>query len=192
MTEFEAYFQIGYKHIIAIDALDHLLFVAVLSILYSWKNWKTLLILITAFTIGHSITLALSALNILSFPTKIVEMLIPLTIILTAIYNFFDNPNSTNTFKIRYFIALIFGFIHGFAFSNLLKSMFALSNKSIILKLFAFNIGIEFGQITALLIYLTISSLFIQILGEQKKHYLTLLFSIIVIFLSGQMFLERI
>lgn len=192
MTEFQAYFQIGYKHIIAIDALDHLLFVAVLSILYSWKNWKTLLILITAFTIGHSVTLALSALNILVFPTKIVEMLIPLTIILTALYNFFDNPNATNTFKVRYFIALIFGFIHGFAFSNLLKSMFALSNESIILKLFAFNIGIEFGQITALLVYLSISSVLVYLLGEQKKHYITLVFSLIVIILSGQMFLERI
>ncbi|TAE75855.1 MAG: HupE/UreJ family protein [Bacteroidetes bacterium] len=192
MTEFQAYFQVGYKHIIAIDALDHLLFVAVLSILYSWKNWKTLLILITAFTIGHSITLALSALNILVFPTKTVEMLIPLTIILTAVYNFFDNPNATNTFKIRYVIALVFGFVHGFAFSNLLKSMFALSNENIILKLFAFNVGIEFGQITALLIYLSISSILIKILGDKNKHHLTLVFSAIVIILSGQMFLGRI
>lgn len=192
MTEFQAYFQIGYQHIIAVDALDHLLFVAVLSILYSWKNWKTLLILITAFTIGHSITLALSVFNILVFPTKIVEMLIPLTIIFTAIYNFFDNPNATNTFKVRYFIALIFGFIHGFAFSNLLKSMFALSNEKMTMKLFAFNLGIELGQITALVLYLSISSLLVYLLGEQRKYMMTLIFSFVVIVLSGQMFLSRL
>jgi hypothetical protein len=192
MTEFQTYFYLGFKHIIAWDALDHLLFVAVLSILFDWKHWKSLLVLITAFTIGHSITLMLATFNILNFPSKIVEMLIPLTIIFTAIYNFFDNPENKNILLGRYLISVLFGFIHGFAFSNLLKSFFSKTEESITLKLLAFNVGLEVGQILALCIYLTISSVLVLLLGKNNKKYVNLVFSALAILLSFQMFLERI
>jgi len=89
---FELYFQIGYEHILSLDATDHIAFLIALCAIYSFKQWRAVLILVTAFTIGHSVSLGLSIYDILKIPTKLVETtLVPATILLTGIYNFTQN-----------------------------------------------------------------------------------------------------
>jgi hypothetical protein len=129
----------------------------VLCVVYTFKQWKNLLVLITAFTIGHSLTLALSVFNILSINTKIVEFLIPLTILLTCIYNLYNRNKQVNgNFKANYWMALFFGLIHGLGFSTILKSLLG-SSANILSPLFAFNIGLEAGQLVIVAIIMLFS-----------------------------------
>ena len=104
MNDFLFYLKLGWEHIISLDALDHQLFILVLVAAYSFKEWKSILILITAFTIGHSITLALSILDIIRLSSKLVEILIPITIFLTALDNIFLQKQQARLMKINYFL----------------------------------------------------------------------------------------
>lgn len=149
---FKTYLQLGFDHILDITAYDHILFVVVLCAVYSIKEWKKILILVTAFTIGHSITLALSALKIVVFPADIIEFLIPLTIFVTAIFNVTQRHDSDRIVKLNYLLALFFGWIHGLGFSNFFKALVG-PNDSIIGPLFAFNVGVELGQL--IIVFLT-------------------------------------
>src|SRR6202008_684423 len=106
MQDFLFYFKIGWDHIVSLDALDHQLFIAALAAIYVLKDWKQVLILVTAFTIGHSLTLALSVLDIIRFPDKWVEFLIPCTIVVTALSNLFQKNFSPKSVRINYFLAL--------------------------------------------------------------------------------------
>jgi hypothetical protein len=148
-----------------------------LSGVYSFKNWKTLLILITAFTIGHSITLATSVLNIFSAKSNLIEFLIPLTIVITCLYNlkFPHYKSNSGSLKFKYSMALFFGFIHGLGFSYLLKSLLG-KEVSILFPLFSFNIGIEVGQILIvvgiLLISYTLKFIF-QIKSDKWNFFLS-------------------
>src|SRR5215203_6971632 len=112
MSDFGFYFKLGWEHIISIEALDHQLFIAALAAIYLLKDWRQVLILVTAFTIGHSLTLALSVLDIIRIPAKLVEFLIPLTIVITAICNLFQTRFTPRSIRINYFLALFFGLIH--------------------------------------------------------------------------------
>lgn len=141
---FEIYFELGIKHIADFGAYDHILFVVALSATFNLSTWKRLVFLITAFTVGHSLTLLLSVLNIIQFDTKIIEFLIPITIIFSCLLNIFQNKN--NQSSIMYALVLGFGFIHGMGFSNYLKSLLG-AESSIIQPLFAFNLGLEVGQL---------------------------------------------
>src|SRR2546430_9203189 len=87
MDEFATYFEIGWQHIVAWDGYDHILFIIALCAIYMMADWRKVLVLVTAFTIGHSVTLALSVTNIIHIPTKIVEFLVPVTIFITAFSN---------------------------------------------------------------------------------------------------------
>ncbi|HJY21510.1 MAG TPA: HupE/UreJ family protein, partial [Hanamia sp.] len=113
MDEISFYFSIGWQHIISVNALDHILFVTVLSAIYIFKDWKKVLILVTAFTIGHSVTLALSVYDVIRINNNLVEFLIPVTILITAVFNFFQKDFSHNSLELNYFFALFFGLIHG-------------------------------------------------------------------------------
>ena len=151
MEDFGFYFGLGWQHIISTDALDHQLFIAALAAIYLLKDWKQVLILVTAFTIGHSLTLALSILDIVRLPTNWVEFLIPVTIIITAFSNLFQKkytaiPITIGTVSINYFLALFFGLIHGMGFANSLRFMLA-KDQNLGWGLFGFNIGLEAGQI---------------------------------------------
>jgi HupE / UreJ protein len=152
-TEFFSYLQLGFTHIADIQGYDHILFVVALAAMYDWHDWKRLLWLISAFTLGHSITLALSTLNIIVFSSRIVEFLIPVTIFLTACANIVSLRRNTSTpaqkltqERGKYVVAMCFGFIHGMGFSTFLKSLLG-KETSITLPLLAFNIGLEIGQI---------------------------------------------
>jgi hypothetical protein len=171
MTEFEAFFKIGFEHIIdsKFSGIDHILFIVVLSAIYQLAQWRKILILITAFTIGHSLTLALAVLNIVGFDKALIETLIPVTIFITAILNFWEKPDNqlltnSNRLYMRYGLAVIFGFIHGFAFSNFLRDMFGNNLEGIAWRLFAFNVGIEIGQIVVVVLVLLLGTLLVKAL----------------------------
>ena len=126
---FSTYLEMGFEHISDINAYDHILFLVALCAIYRLAEWKKILILVTAFTIGHSITLALAAFEIISFPSNIIEFLIPVTIVITSLYNVFSRPPTkkgttfNRSISISYFFALFFGLIHGMGFSNFLRAM---------------------------------------------------------------------
>ncbi|MEC5146734.1 HupE/UreJ family protein [Chitinophaga sp. 212800010-3] len=161
------YFQLGWQHIINWEGYDHILFVIALSAIYLLRDWRKVLVLVTAFTVGHSITLALSVLNIIRIPASLVEFLIPVTICVTAISNILRRGDDPQHLQLNYFYALFFGLIHGLGFSNYLKSL--LGNQANIVKpLLGFNLGLEFGQILIVMCILLVSSLIVK-LGEVKR-----------------------
>lgn len=173
MSEFHLYFDLGRDHILDYtNGYDHILFVIALCALYQLRDWKQVLILVTAFTVGHSITLALSTLNIISVKVELIEFLIPVTIFITAGSNIFRNEESmgSRNMQINYFYAAFFGLIHGLGFSNYLKSILG-RDRSIISQLFAFNIGLEFGQIIIVVIFLAASFILIDLFGVNRRDW---------------------
>ena len=162
MQDFALYFDLGLHHILDWNGYDHILFVMALCGIYTVKDWKKVLILVTAFTVGHSITLALSVLNILRFNSTVIEFLIPLTILLTALTNILSNKSKPKNINLKYFLALAFGFIHGMGFSNYLKSLLGKST-SIVGELFAFNVGLEGGQVVIVLFTLLLGFILVSI-----------------------------
>lgn len=184
MSEFQAYLQLGFEHITDTKGYDHILFVMALCAVYTLKDWKKVLILVTAFTVGHSVTLALATYDVVSFRSDIIEFLIPITIMIAAIINFFDKPNKHTLIRkekrssVRYPLALGFGFIHGLGFSNYLHSLLG-KEESIATPLFAFNLGLELGQLIIVAIILVISFLVIDIYKAQKQTWNNILSGII-------------
>ena len=146
MNAFTFYFPMGWEHIINREALDHQLFIIALAALYTWSDWKKVLILVTAFTIGHSVTLLLSVLDWIRLDSKWVEFLIPLTIMITAGLNLFQHSQKQITSIRTYGLALFFGFIHGMGFANSIRFMLA-QDQEIGWGLFGFNVGLEVGQV---------------------------------------------
>jgi hydrogenase/urease accessory protein HupE len=141
---FQEFISQGFLHILDFNGLDHLLFLLVLGVVYDVNQWKNLLWVLTAFTIAHSLSLALALFDVVSLQTSIVEFLIPTTILFTCLENLFLR-NRTNTYKVV--TAGVFGLIHGMGFSTLLKNLFMGMDYSIWLTLLPFNIGIELAQI---------------------------------------------
>ena len=178
MSSFQAYFQLGFKHISDLAGYDHILFIIALCAIYSIKEWKKILILVTAFTIGHSVTLALSALNVVNIKAELIEFLIPLTIFLTAIHNVVERLQLelSNKMNLNYFLALGFGLIHGLGFSNYLKMLLG-NEANIVGPLFAFNIGLEVGQILIVAIFMLLTTIMISLFGVRKRDW--------TIFVSG-------
>ncbi len=153
---FSFYITEGIRHIADWDAYDHMLFVITLCAFYAISQWKQVLILLTAFTIGHSVTLLLSGLELVSINPQVIEVLIPLTIILTAIHNVWAYPsNNQRNIRWNYVLALGFGLIHGLGFSNFFRAMLTGINDDIVLPLLGFNLGIEIGQIIIVLVFFT-------------------------------------
>jgi len=190
MSDFGFYFKLGWEHIISIGALDHQLFILALAAIYLLKDWKQVLILVTAFTIGHSITLALSVFDIIRFSAKWVEFLIPCTIVFTAIINLFQKSFTPRSVRINYFLALFFGLVHGMGFANSIRFMLA-SDQSIGWGLFGFNVGLEVGQIAVVLAILLFSTILITLFKVNRRDWV--IFASAGIFgLALKMALERI
>jgi len=163
MSDFKLYFGIGIDHILNPEALDHILFVAALCLRYLMKDWRKVIVLVTAFTIGHSVTLALSALGLVHFATRWIEFLIPLTIVATALNNLAQRPDRVehpSRLPVIYFFALFFGLIHGLAFAGTLVSL--VGKDELVLPLLAFNLGIEVAQLVVVAAILLISFIFVQ------------------------------
>ena len=156
LQDFIFYFKLGWEHIISLDALDHQLFILALIAIYSYTNVKQVLILVTAFTIGHSATLLLSVLDVIRFDSAWVEFLIPCTIVITALSNLFRKQFDMESVRINYFLALGFGLIHGMGFANSIRMMLA-KDQNMGWGLFGFNVGLEAGQIFMVLIILIVT-----------------------------------
>ncbi len=190
MSDFKFYFGLGWEHIMSWDALDHLLFIAALAAIYLLKDWKQVLILVTAFTIGHSLTLALSVLDIIRFPPEWVEFLIPCTIVITAISNLFQKKFTPKSIRINYFLALFFGLIHGLGFANTIRFMLA-RDQSFGWGLFGFNVGLEAGQIVVVTTLLLVTQAIISSFKFQRREWVIFL-SAAIFSLSLQMALTRL
>lgn len=190
MQDFGFYFGLGWEHIISKDALDHQLFIAALAAIYLLKDWRQVLILVTAFTIGHSLTLVLSVLDVIRFNSKWVEFLIPLTIVITALSNLFQKKFTPKSIRINYVLALLFGLIHGMGYANYIRFMIA-DDQNMGWSLFGFNVGLEVGQIFVVTILLLLSYVFVTMLKVNRRDWVIFL-SAGVFALSLKMALERL
>lgn len=172
MSEFGLYFGLGREHILDINGYDHILFVMTLCAAYQFTEIKRVMILITAFTVGHSVTLALVTLDVLSINRSLVEFLIPVTIFLTAMSNILKGPSRILSEKMifNYILAIAFGLIHGMGFSSYLSSLLG-SDSGIISELFAFNLGLEFGQLLIVFVFLIVGFTVTSILGSSRKDW---------------------
>ena len=166
------YINLGFQHISDLAGYDHILFLLALCAVYSIDQWRRLFILVTAFTVGHSITLALSSFGLVVIPSHIIEFLIPVTILITAIRNVAvpasdqltdDQGNMTG----HYLVALCFGFIHGMGFSNYFRALM-MDSSSITIPLLGFNLGIEIGQLLVVSFIVIVASLVVKF--AQVKH----------------------
>lgn len=173
MEPFALYLEIGKDHILDFrHGYDHILFVIALCAVYTIRDWKKVLVLVTAFTIGHSITLALATLDVVRFSTTWVEFLIPVTIFVTAISNLFRSEQSLSkgNIHINYLFAGGFGLIHGLGFSTLLREMLAKS-ESIASPLLAFNLGLEFGQVIIVAIFMALTFLVVDLAKVGRRDW---------------------
>lgn len=172
MDDFNLYFGIGIRHILTWEAMDHILFVAALCLRYLLRDWRKVIVLVTAFTIGHSTTLALSALGLVHFPTRWIEFLIPITILATAFNNLLQRSGQMehpSRLPVIYFFALFFGLIHGLAFANTLLSL--IGGDHLFIPLLAFNLGVEAAQLLVVAIILAISFIFVQLMRVRRTWW---------------------
>lgn len=191
MNDFTLWFVTGIEHIADLNAYDHILFVSLLVLAYPLYEWKKLVWIITAFTVGHSLALALSTMNILSVNSKLIEICIALSILLTALLEFyFLIRNKFVNTPLVYGIVVSFGMVHGLGFSFLLKSMLG-KEENVFLPLVYFNLGIEIGQLIIVAIVLVFSLLITNILKWPYKFFKIVILSIITL-ISLYMFLERL
>ena len=190
MSDFTTYLKLGFQHITDYNGLDHILFILALCAVFQISDWRKILILVTAFTLGHSITLGLATFQIFKIDSNLVEFLIPITILITCFFNFFQKtpdkkPYIQKTSNLRYYFALFFGLIHGLGFSNYLRSLLG-REESILKPLFAFNLGLEIGQILIVAIGLFISSAIIRVFRikqQELKIGLTVIIVVITLLL---------
>lgn len=182
MQEFWIFFKIGLNHVLDIHGYDHVLFLIALTVPYALKEWSRILLLVTIFTVGHTLALLLSIFNIIVVKANIVEFIIPITILITAAYNLFTAGKSTKKDSITFigFVTLFFGIIHGLGFSNYFKTI--LSGEAIdkLPNLLEFALGIEAAQIIVVLVVLVLSFVF-QTLFRFNKRDFTLVMSAFVI-----------
>jgi hypothetical protein len=190
MNDLAFYFKEGWQHIISINALDHQLFILALVAIYLLSDWKKVLILVTAFTIGHSLTLALSVYDVVRVNSMWVEFLIPCTIMTTAVSNFFQKDMQQQKINSNYFFALFFGLIHGLGFANTIRFMLA-KGQSMGWGLLGFNIGLEAGQIAIVIIILLCSYLAVSIIKIKQAYWIYAL-SAITFLWAVKFTLERI
>ena len=179
MEEFKTWFLVGFDHILNAAALDHILFVLALVVVYKPNMIKQIVILITAFTIGHSITLIISALDLITYDQKVIEFAIPLTIVLTSFNNIVNRKKEMKkAVNSNYVIALVFGLVHGLGFANYLKAL--LFEGNIVMELFSFNVGIEVAQLIIVFVFLFFSFLGSNYLFKKRENW--------VLFVSSAIF----
>lgn len=188
MSSFQVYFKLGLQHILDIQGFDHILFILALCAVYVARDWKKILILVTAFTIGHSLTLALATFNVIQIRSEVIEFLIPVTIAITALVTLFKpKPSTGRGIQLNYLFAIFFGLIHGLGFSNYLKELLG-KEVSIWQPLLAFNLGLEAGQIVIVAAFLVTTSL-LSLAGISRREW-TLIVSAFVLGVACMLMLE--
>jgi HupE / UreJ protein len=190
LQDFSLYFELGWQHILDWQGYDHILFVSALCGIYTFQNWQRVLWLVTAFTLGHSLTLALSVLDQVRLASSWIEFLIPVTIMITALFNIFNKNFSLQSARISYGLALVFGLVHGLGFSNYLKSLLG-AGTNIIPQLLAFNVGLEFGQLLIVAGILSFSWLALAVFRVLRREW-SLFLSSAIFGMALMMALSRI
>jgi hypothetical protein len=182
MSDFWIYFNVGLKHVLDIYAYDHVLFLLALTVPYDFKDWKRILILVSLFTLGHSLALLLSVFNILILKVNIVELLIPITILVTAFYNLITSGKSSKKDNITFvgIITVFFGIIHGLGFATYFNSILGGKPTDKFIPLTEFALGIECSQIIVVVLALCLSFM-VQTLFKFSKRDWTLTMSAFVL-----------
>lgn len=159
MDEFLIYFNMGLTHVLDANAYDHILFLIALMIPYAFKDWKRVLLLVSIFTLGHTLALFLSVFGIVKMQVNIVEFLIPITILITAVFHLFTAGKSSKNESITFvaFVTLFFGLIHGLGFSNYFNTIMGGTRADKLIPLLEFALGIEAAQIIVVLVVLILA-----------------------------------
>ena len=171
MSDFWIYFNIGLKHVLDISAYDHVLFLLALTVPYDTKAWKRILILVSLFTLGHTLSLFLAVFEIIKINPTFIEFLIPITILITAIFNLYGTGKSAKKDNVTFigFITLFFGIIHGLGFSNYFNSILFGKPTDKLLPMFEFALGIEVAQIIVVIAALILAFIFQTLLKFSKR-----------------------
>ena len=182
MSDFLLYLEIGLRHVLDINAYDHILFLTALVIPYHFKDWKKILILVSVFTLGHTLALVLSVFEMVKINVSLVEFLIPITILCTAIHNLFNagKGGAKSNITIALFITLFFGIIHGLGFSNYFNTILSGSAGDKILPMLQFAVGIELAQLAVVLTVLILSTLIQYFIRNSKRNWVLISSSIII------------
>ena len=182
MSDFWIYFQIGLRHVLDINAYDHVLFLIALTVPYAFKEWKRVLLLVTVFTVGHTLALMMSVYELVIITESPIEALIPITILATAVFNLFTAGKAAKkeAMGVTAFITLFFGIIHGLGFSNYFKTILAGNASDKMLPLLEFALGIEAAQVIVVLGVLILSYVMQSIFRFSKRDF-TLVLSAFVI-----------
>lgn len=181
MADFWLYFKLGFEHVLDWNAYDHVLFLSALVAAYTFRESKHVFWLVTLFTVGHVLSLALAAYDVLRVDTKIIEFLIPVSIIFTALYNIFTAGKNTASQKVNflYFITFFFGLVHGFGFSTYFN-MLSKDSDSLLLMLAEFALGIEVAQIVVVIVVLLLSFIVQNIFRFSKRDWVLVISSIVL------------
>lgn len=191
MDDFMLYLEMGLYHVMDLKAYDHVLFLIVLAVVFSFTQWKKLLWLVTLFTIGHSVSLSLSAYEIVKIKIELIEFLIPVTILITGATNIFNTKKiSKIKDNVNLIFALFFGLIHGLGFSNYFRGMIG-KEEDKFLPLVEFALGIELAQIIIVIGILILGVLLESVAKVSKRDWIMVTSSIVVGF-SIQMMLDRV
>jgi hypothetical protein len=182
MSQFWIYFQIGLKHVLDINAYDHVLFLIALTVPYLFKDWKRIFLLVSLFTIGHTLALVLSVYGIIAIKVDVVEFLIPITILITALYHLFTagKTSKNDGVNLVFFITLFFGIIHGLGFSNYFKTILGGSATSKLLPLGEFALGIEAAQLVVVFVVLVISYIVQTVFRFSKRDWALVMSAFII------------
>lgn len=181
MQEFWFYIKLGFNHVLDLGAYDHILFLSALAIPFTFKNWKRVVVLATIFTIAHCTSLALSAFEVLTVDVGLIEFLIPVTILLTALFNFtyvFQKTNTSSSY-VHVLATTFFGFVHGFGFSNYFKMLMAEEDDKV-LPLLGFATGIEFSQVAIILIILGLAFVVLDLLKVKRTLFIGITSTLVI------------
>ncbi|EDP97102.1 HupE/UreJ family protein [Kordia algicida OT-1] len=181
MNEFWIYFKLGLNHVLDLNGYDHILFLIVLTVAYTFKDWKRVFWLVTIFTVGHTISLTLSTYGVISVKANLAELLVYITILATALFNIFTAGKNINKTKLVILLvaALFFGLIHGLAFSNYFKQITSgLDSK--LLPMLEFALGVEAGQIIVVLVMLVLSFVFQTVFRFSKRDWVMVISAIVL------------
>ena len=179
MSQFILYYKLGIRYILDIYNVEYILFLISLLVVFTIKDWKRVIILLVFFILGYTITISLASFNVVTYNLALIEFLLPLTIFFTSFTNIFkkkDNFRYHGNIRKNYFLALVFGTIHGFSYSNYLTG---LTNGSIKVgeQFIAFNLGVGSGQILVSITFLLIASIFLSIIGINRRDWIMVISS---------------
>lgn len=182
MSEFWLYFNIGLKHVLDINAYDHVLFLMALAIPYAFKDWKRLLLLVSLFTTGHTLALILSVFGIIAVKVNLVELFIPITILIVALFNLFTagKNNKNESISLIAIVTLFFGIIHGLGFSNYFKSILPGEATDKLIPLLEFALGIEAAQLLVIFVILILSYIVQTVFRFSKRDWTLAMSSFII------------